>query len=481
MHTEIRRRVRRLGLAAAVLAASAIVATACGDGSNEVVLGTDADMGIATPEIGPATDAAAEEPATADGQAPAQDPSAESTERDADATEPPDEPTPEPTVPPVLPVSVPESVSVQLTKMVDVRAPLALVTRTGSPLLYAATKDGLVVAIEIGERSGSMVETVIDVSSQILQGDEQGLLGLAFSPDGSRMYLNYTDLGGDTDVVEYRMNGEIADPSTQRMILEIDQPGIYHNGGHLAFGPDGHLYIGMGDGNSDVAENSQDPTDLLGDVLRIDPLGGDPYAIPPDNPFVERGGAPEIYLTGVRNPWKFSFDRATGDLWIADVGLSTSEEVTVLYASQGRGLGANLGWPLVEGTVPFLGSGPRRTTTSHRSTSTDGTEAARSPVASSTGERRYRNCTGRSSTATSARRRCEGSRVARSRARSARSISASATTTASSRLRRAPMASCTSPASPTRSTASTLPDRRGTPTGEPIQTPPWVACIGLTH
>ncbi len=199
---------------------------------------------------------------------------------------------------------------------------------------------------------------MIDVTDQVLQGDEQGLLGLAFSPDGRRMYLNFTNLDGDTEVTEYQMNGEIAEPSTERLVISIDQPGVFHNGGHLAFGPDGYLYIGMGDGNSDVAENSQDTTDLLGDVLRIDPLEGDPYAIPRDNPFRRRGGAPEIYLTGVRNPWKFSFDRATGDLWIADVGLSTSEEVTVLYASEGRGLGANLGWPLVEGSVPFLGSGP---------------------------------------------------------------------------------------------------------------------------
>jgi glucose/arabinose dehydrogenase len=352
MSTQIRRRVRRFGAGVAVLAALAVVATACG-GGDDVVLGTDADSGIATPEIAATTEDADEEPTEPAEEAPEADPDTE-----PEVSEPPSEPTPEPTVPPVVPVSVPESVSVQLTKIVDVRAPLALVTRSGSPLLYAATKDGLVVAIELGEGSGSIVETVIDVSGQVLQGDEQGLLGMVFSPDGTRMYLNYTNLDGDTEIVEYEMNGEVADPSTQRLVLAIDQPGIYHNGGHLAFGPDGFLYIGMGDGNSDVAENSQDPTDLLGDVLRIDPLGGDPYAIPADNPFAERGGAPEIYLTGVRNPWKFSFDRATGDLWIADVGLSTSEEVTVLYASEGRGLGANLGWPLVEGTAPFLGSGP---------------------------------------------------------------------------------------------------------------------------
>ncbi|MFN3216926.1 MAG: PQQ-dependent sugar dehydrogenase [Acidimicrobiales bacterium] len=371
MYTETRRRVCRFGAAAAALTALAVVASACG-GGDEVVLGTELDVGIATPEIAATTDDVAQDPADSEEDATAGDATAEDTESPTEDTERPSEdtdpapepaepsaePTPEPTVPPVVPVSVPDSVSVQLTKMTDVRAPLALVTRSGSPLLYVATKDGLVIAIEVLEQSGSVVETVIDVSSQVLQGDEQGLLGLTFSPDGTRMYLNYTNLDGDTEIVEYRMNGEIADPSTQRLVLAIDQPGIYHNGGHLAFGPDGYLYIGMGDGNSDVAENSQDPTDLLGDVLRIDPLGGEPYAIPGDNPFAERGGAPEIYLTGVRNPWKFSFDRATGDLWIADVGLSTSEEVTVLYASEGRGRGANLGWPLVEGSVPFLGSGP---------------------------------------------------------------------------------------------------------------------------
>lgn len=366
MYTETRRHLRRFGAAAAALAALAVGAAACGDG-DEVVVGADADTGVATPEIVATTDDAAEAAAEPDEEPTAGDPAAENTEPAAESpdpepaaptAEPTVEPTPEPTTPPVVPVAVPESVSVQLTKMVDVRAPLALVTRSGSPLLYAATKDGLVVAIEIGERSGTIVETVIDVSGQVRQGDEQGLLGLAFSPDGTRMYLDYTNLDGDTEIVEYRMNGEVADPSTERLVLAIDQPGVYHNGGHLAFGPDGYLYIGMGDGNSDTAQNSQDPTDLLGDVLRIDPLGAEPYAIPADNPFAERGGAPEIYLTGVRNPWKFSFDRATGDLWIADVGLSTSEEVTVLYASEGRGLGANLGWPLVEGSVPFLGSGP---------------------------------------------------------------------------------------------------------------------------
>jgi glucose/arabinose dehydrogenase len=213
----------------------------------------------------------------------------------------------------------------------------------------------------------------LDVSSRVSRGSEQGLLSLAFHPEyakNGRFFVSFTDRRGDTRVVERRVSPEDpdrADASFEREILYVAQPYSNHNGGLILFGPDGKLYIGLGDGGSggDPHGNGQNLACLLGKLLRIDvdaaPAPGKAYAIPPDNPFADgRGRArPEIWAYGLRNPWRYSFDRATGDLYIADVGQNLWEEVDVAPAAR-RG-GENYGWNVMEGLHPFRrprGGGP---------------------------------------------------------------------------------------------------------------------------
>jgi glucose/arabinose dehydrogenase len=201
-------------------------------------------------------------------------------------------------------------------------------------------------------------QVVLDVSREISSGGERGLLGLAFSADGTLGYIDATDKNGDTVIAEYAFDGAAFDPASKRVILQIDQPYSNHNGGQVHIGPDGMLYIGMGDGGStgDPQRRAMNKQVLLGKLLRIDPepSGDTPYSIPEDNPFVSDAGArPEIYAIGLRNPWRFSFDRATTDLWIADVGQGKWEEIDVAWADEGRGAGANFGWSAFEGTHRF--------------------------------------------------------------------------------------------------------------------------------
>jgi glucose/arabinose dehydrogenase len=218
-----------------------------------------------------------------------------------------------------------------------------------------AEKVGRVVALR-GPRAEPHV--VLDLSDEVSLGSEQGLLGLAFSPDGRFLYVDLTDAEGDTRVVEFAFGQGRADPASRRDLLVVDQPYSNHNGGGLAFGPDGYLYVAVGDGGSagDPAGNGQSLSTLLGKLLRIDPRppGGRSYGIPPDNPFVDREGArPEIWAFGLRNPWRFSFDRGTGDLWIGDVGQGGWEEIDV--ESAGSGGGTNFGWNRFEGAHAFQG------------------------------------------------------------------------------------------------------------------------------
>jgi glucose/arabinose dehydrogenase len=201
----------------------------------------------------------------------------------------------------------------------------------------------------------------LDLTSQVSLGGEQGLLGVAFSPDGGDVYVNYTDTNGDTHVTGNAMGDRQADTTTRRDVLFVEQPYANHNGGNLAFGPDGYLYIGLGDGGSggDPQGNGQSLSTLLGKMLRIDPtpFGDRPYRIPADNPFVDRAGArPEIWAYGLRNPWRYSFDRRSGDLWIGDVGQSAWEEVD-LQPSASAG-GENYGWNLMEGDHLYGGGAP---------------------------------------------------------------------------------------------------------------------------
>ena len=230
-----------------------------------------------------------------------------------------------------------------------------MAVRRGDPALYIAEKTGAVMAIRDGEVDP---DPILDIGGSVSLGSEQGLLGIAFAPEGRTLFVNFTDTNGDTHVTSYAMRDGRADPSTARDILVVDQPYSNHNGGNLVFGPDGYLYIGLGDGGSggDPHGNGQSGSTLLGKMLRIDPTptAARPYAIPSDNPFVGKEGVrPEIWALGLRNPWRYSFDRATGDLWIGDVGQSAWEEVDRQPAGRG---GENYGWNVMEGDHPYSGA-----------------------------------------------------------------------------------------------------------------------------
>jgi len=228
----------------------------------------------------------------------------------------------------------------------------------GSDDLYVVEQGGTIRMV----RRGQVVSTpALDIVDQVTSGGEQGLLSIAFPPDfqSSRLaYAYFTGTDQDQHVVRYSVsaNGSF-DEGSAREILRMDDFAPNHNGGQLQFGPDGDLYIGTGDGGleDDPHRNGQDLDSLLGKLLRIRPAtgaSGPPYTIPPDNPFARRQGSrPEIYSYGLRNPWRFSFDRKTGALAIGDVGQNTLEEID--YTQKGQGRGANFGWSAFEGTDRF--------------------------------------------------------------------------------------------------------------------------------
>lgn len=248
-------------------------------------------------------------------------------------------------------------VRVRLRQLATLAEPVAIATRPNDPApgrFYVVERGGLIRAVE---QDGAVVDTpVADLRSLTSASGEQGLLGLAFSPDGSKLYVNYTDLDGNTNVDELTLTAAaLADPASRRRVLFIEQPFANHNGGHLAFGPDGMLYIGMGDGGSggDPRGYAQNPTSLLGKMVRIDPTPSpaEPYTVPADNPFVGRSDIrPEIWSLGLRNPWRYSFDEVTGDLWIGDVGQGSKEEIDLARAADSWGKAANYGWNAFEGT-----------------------------------------------------------------------------------------------------------------------------------
>ena len=238
---------------------------------------------------------------------------------------------------------------------------LTLVTNAGdgSGDLFAVEQAGQIW--RIGPDGTIAGRPFLDLSAQISSGGERGLLGLAFDPgyrSNRRLFVAYTDSAGADTVAQLTAtaDGSAADSASQRVVVKIDEPFANHNGGMLAFGPDGYLYFGTGDGGSggDPMGNGQNTNVLLGKILRLDVDGGDPYAIPPDNPFADGGGRPEIWDWGVRNPWRFSFDSQTGALWIADVGQGQREEIDV----EAPGAGANnYGWNVVEGDLCYLSDG----------------------------------------------------------------------------------------------------------------------------
>ena len=226
----------------------------------------------------------------------------------------------------------------------------------GSGRLFILQKSGEVFVFD---GSALLPNPFLDLSAQVATNSERGLLGLAFHPSFSVngfFYVNYTNLSGDSILSRFSVSTDpnLADASTEVVLLTIPQPAANHNGGQLVFGPDGFLYVSLGDGGSggDPQDNGQDLSTLLGTILRLDVDGGSPFAIPSSNPFVGTPGARgEIWAYGLRNPWRFSFDRLTGDLFIADVGQNTREEVNVQPAASPGG--ENYGWRLMEGSLCF--------------------------------------------------------------------------------------------------------------------------------
>jgi glucose/arabinose dehydrogenase len=254
-------------------------------------------------------------------------------------------------------------VRIQLSKVADLTEPVALAWRPKDPrpgTLYLAERGGVVRAL--GPDGQLAAEPVLDMSSLTRAGGERGLLGLTFSPDGAYLYVDYTDVDGNSAIDSYQVDGSgNAVAGSRQLILAQAQPYANHNGGQVIFGPDGKLYIGFGDGGSsgDPQGNGQKLSTWLGKILRIEltPGGPAPYTVPADNPFVGRADAkPEIWSYGLRNPWRFTFDRANGDLWTADVGQNAIEEVDVARAAASAGQpgkGVNYGWSAFEGTSVY--------------------------------------------------------------------------------------------------------------------------------
>ncbi len=270
--------------------------------------------------------------------------------------------TPRPVTPTAIamaPAFDPATLSLELEQIVDgLNSPVfATQAGDGSGRLFVVEKNG---RIRVIDADGLRKQPFLDIRSQVGSGgSEQGLLGLAFHPNfaqNGRLFVYYTDKQGNTVISRFQANAERteADPDSEVVLLTAEQPASNHNGGMLAFGPDGMLYAGLGDGGgaNDKFGNGQKLSALLGKILRIDVDSGETYTVPADNPFTGQASArPETWAYGLRNPWRFSFDRQTGDLWIADVGQGDWEEVNFQPAGS-RG-GENYGWSIMEGTHCF--------------------------------------------------------------------------------------------------------------------------------
>ena len=263
------------------------------------------------------------------------------------------------------PAPVPDAVLVErVFPQLAFSSPVALVPEpAASGSRWFLLERAGVVRVFPDDPAATAAAVFVDIADRVDARGEGGLLGLAFHPgfgDNGEVFLSYTapglGAGSDVELVSrvsrFRSadGGATLDPSTEEIVLSVDQPFTNHNGGQIAFGPDGYLYLGLGDGGSggDPLGNGQDTGTLLGAFLRLDVEGGSPYAIPPDNPFAAGGGRPEIFAWGFRNPWRWSFDAATGDLWCGDVGQSAWEEVDVVRR------GENYGWNVREGAHCFL-------------------------------------------------------------------------------------------------------------------------------
>lgn len=263
-----------------------------------------------------------------------------------------------PTTVPRTPVVGEPVVAVETVGSFD--RPIDLVVRPGDGALWIVEQGGRLLRVDGDDRT-----VALDLSGRISSGGEQGLLGVAFSPDAGRAYVNRTDPSGTTVISEYAVAPDgTFDTGSERTVLEVAQPFSNHNAGDLEFGPDGLLYVPLGDGGSagDPRRNGHDPTTLLGSLLRIDPTpaADAAYTVPADNPFAAGpldgvAGAPEVWAWGLRNPWKIFFDGVTGDLWIPDVGQNQFEEINVVSPVAGRpaGFAADFGWSAFEGDARF--------------------------------------------------------------------------------------------------------------------------------
>jgi glucose/arabinose dehydrogenase len=259
---------------------------------------------------------------------------------------PPSEPLPEP----------PEQELTAVEVASGLNNPVHLTAPADDPRIFIVEQPGRIRILQ----NGQLLPTpFLDITARVVSGGERGLLSVAFHPGygtNGEFFVNYTGSGGTTRVERYRVSADDpnrADPASAELILSVAQPFANHNGGLIKFGPDGMLYIGMGDGGSggDPLGHGQNAATLLGSLLRIDVDSGDPYAIPPDNPFADGGaGRAEAWATGLRNPWRFSFDPEDGLIYIADVGQNRIEEIN---AQPADAPGLNYGWAVMEGSTCF--------------------------------------------------------------------------------------------------------------------------------
>jgi glucose/arabinose dehydrogenase len=318
-----------------VAIALAVIAAGCSSDSSDVAV-SDVGGTTTTPAATTTPSPAESSPATA----------APSTAAPADTS------TGGATTPPAAPLGDP---AVALTEIDGFSQPVEVSWRPTDGMIYVVEQDGLVEIMSDG-RAGPIA---LDMTSRTAADGERGLLGLAINADGTLAYVDYTDNAGNTQIDEYSVNADgTFDAATRRPVLGFAQPYPNHNGGDLVFGPDHMLYIGTGDGGSggDPDRRALNLSEWLGKMLRIDPTptADAGYTVPADNPFVGVDGArPEIWSIGLRNPWRFSFDRSTGDLWIADVGQGQWEEVDAAWAADGGGRGSNFGWSAFEGNHQF--------------------------------------------------------------------------------------------------------------------------------
>lgn len=354
---EILRRLRAVILFISMV----VISMAAGCSTTKAVVPTAAYPAASSEQGAPIAQASEAYPSGAKPQQPSMSSSTLPATPDLSATAPLTQNTATPVA--MQAAQLPDSNSAEWVKWVDgLSLPVDIAFLPNAPRKAYILQQGGVIAV--ADDGKLLSQPLLDLTGTAVRGgNEQGLLGIALDPlftENRFFYLDYTDGNGNTVVARYQAAGDFltADPASQKVILQVSQPYPNHNGGCLAFGPDGYLYIALGDGGSanDPQGNGQNLDTLLGKILRID-VRGEPYAIPADNPFANGGGRPEIWAYGLRNPWRFSFDRATGDLYIADVGQNKWEEVD--FQPAGSAGGINYGWNYREGQHEFKGTPPQ--------------------------------------------------------------------------------------------------------------------------